>query len=105
MVKARRETAAHLIPPMKIRYEVYEPSQNIPESCLLRQEEIFTILKNEGLEVTSKFHTYSFPRHSWVDAHMQSNSTTDLNSISMEVDSGASTPVGSRKVGTFIYSL
>ena len=101
-MKARREQAAHLVPPMKIRYEMYEPSQNIPDSCLLRQEEIFAILKNEGLEVTTnKFHSYSFPRHSWVDAHMQSNSTTDLNSISVEVDSGGSTPVGSRKVSTY----
>ncbi|CAG7731201.1 unnamed protein product [Allacma fusca] len=98
VVKARRELAAHLIPPMKVRYEAYEPSQNIAEPCLFRQDEIFAILKNEGLEVSSNKLSYSVPRHSWVDAHMQSGSTTDLNSFSMEVDSGASTPIGSRKM-------
>lgn len=64
---------------------------------MLRQEQIFEVLKAEGIEPTSK-PTYSFPRHSWVDAHMQSGSTTDLASISVEVDSGASTPSVVHKV-------
>lgn len=100
-MKSRRDQAIHLLPPLKTRYEVYEPSQNIPEGALLSQEQIYGILKQEGFEPTQvKTAMYTFPRHSWVDAHMQSSSgsVADLNSISLEVDSGSSTPDGS-KVG------
>jgi hypothetical protein len=78
---------------MKTKYEVYEPSSNILESCLLSHSAVIDILKEDGIEASTKGPYYLFPRHSWVDAHMQSSSTTDLNSISIEVDSGASTPV------------
>ncbi|CAL8131607.1 unnamed protein product [Orchesella dallaii] len=98
VIKARRDQAIHLMPPLKTRYEVYEPSQNIPDAALLSQDAIYTLLKQEGFEPTTvKSAAYTFPRHSWVDAHMQSSSTTDLNSISLEVDSGSSTPDGTKQ--------
>lgn len=98
VVKTRRDQAIHLLPPLKIRYEVYEPSENIPEAALLSQDAIYNILKQEGFEPTAvKAATYTFPRHSWVDAHMQSSSVGgDVNSISLEVDSGSSTPDGTK---------
>lgn len=97
IVKVRRDQAIHLLPPLKIRYEVYEPSQNIPETALLSQDSIYAILKQEGFEPTAvKSAAYTFPRHSWVDAHMQSSSATDLNSISLDVESGSSTPDGTK---------
>jgi hypothetical protein len=98
ITKARREHAVHLLPPLKVKYAVYEPSQNIHESCLLNHATVIDLLKADGIEASNKGSYYLFPRHSWVDAHnIQSTSTADLNSISVEVDSGASTPVQSRQ--------
>lgn len=74
-----------------MKYEVYEPSQNIHEACKLTYAGILEVLKEDGIEETNKGSYYLFPRHSWVDA--QASSSTDLNSISIEVDSGSSTPV------------
>jgi hypothetical protein len=95
----------HLLPPLKARYEAYEPSGGIVDSCLLAQEAVFDILRAEGVEPANKLSAYSFPRHSWVDAPMGSSSATDLNSISLDVDSGASTPAGGPKVAVKINVL
>jgi len=63
------------------------------------------------MEPSTKFASYSFPRHSWVDAHIQPGSTTDLNSISIEVDSDTSSPDGpkvcssAKSVSVKLYKL
>lgn len=93
VVMARKNHAIHLIPPLRIEYAAYEPSQNFMESCLLSHATILEVLKEDGIEVTNKSNYTLFPRHSWVDAHIQSSSNTDLNNISVEVDSGETTPV------------
>ena len=90
ITNARREHAIHLLHPLKVKYEVYEPSQNIHDACKLNYASIADVLKEDGIEETNKGSYYLFPRHSWVDA--QAGSATDINSISVDIDSGASTP-------------
>ncbi|XP_057332050.1 protein EFR3 homolog cmp44E isoform X1 [Microplitis mediator] len=102
IIKAREKEGAYLLPPLKSHYDNDLPSK-FSSSMLIDQSIVTEYLKIAGFDIGklqqgSKYNSSSLQhRHSWVDTAGRT-SITDINTGSVELDSGGSSPGMQKKL-------
>ncbi|KAG8035729.1 hypothetical protein G9C98_001385 [Cotesia typhae] len=102
IISAREKEGIHLLPPLKSDYDNDLPTK-FSSSMLVDQSIVTECLKMAGfdagkLQQGSKYNSNSLQhRHSWVDTAGRT-SITDINSGSVELDSGGSSPGTQKKL-------